>query len=117
MCNYDSEVLFKLLAVIWHITTVIAKQQNRNRVRSAAGVWSGSVSSVQAMPELGYLMETLSRLELSLKGASRNLFKLHRMVSAMINYTKVAPDSVDYQRFVDWIAYHTKLAAGMCNFL
>jgi hypothetical protein len=101
-------VLFKLLAVIWHITTVIAKQQNRNRVRSAAGVWSGSVSSVQAMPELGYLMETLSRLE---------LFKLHRMVSAMINYTKVAPDSVDYQRFVDWIAYHTKLAAGMCNFL
>jgi hypothetical protein len=29
----------------------------------------------------------------------------------------VAPDSVDYQRFVDWIAYHTKLAAGMCNFL
>jgi hypothetical protein len=102
-------VLFKLLAVIWHITTVIAKQQNRNRVRSAAGVWSGSVSSVQAMPELGYLMETLSRLELS--------FKLHRMVSAMINYTKVAPDSVDYQRFVDWIAYHTKLAAGMCNFL
>jgi len=112
LCNYDSEVLFKLLAVIWHITTVIAKQQNRNRVRSAAGVWSGSVSSVQAMPELGYLMETLSRLELSLKGASRNLFKLHRMVSAMINYTKVAPDSVDYQRFVDWIAYHTKLAAG-----
>ncbi|KAH9571119.1 hypothetical protein CY35_02G076200 [Sphagnum magellanicum] len=112
LCNYDSEVLFKLLAVIWHITTVIAKQQNRNRVRSAAGVWSGSVSSVQAMLELGYLMETLSRLELSLKGASRNLFKLHRMVSAMINYTKVAPDSVDYQRFVDWIAYHTKLAAG-----